>query len=99
MKRIIILMLLLSACNKTQIRHTRIEPIKQDIIGNIKLLPVWYISKEECDKNSSQCVYMSLPSAYNNIYNYTLLDSSLQRVISYIKLTEKSMQEHNKINE
>lgn len=99
MKKQIIAVLFLIGCSKPQIKHAPIEPIKQDIIGNIKLLPVWYISKEECDKNSSQCVYMSLPSAYNNIYNYTLLDSSLQRVISYIKLTEKSMQEHNKINE
>ena len=99
MKYLIILAILLAACSKPQIKHAPIEPIRQDIIGNIKLLPVWYISKEECEQNPMQCVYMDSASAYNNAYNYKVLKTSLQKFDVYTELTEKSMVEHNKINE
>jgi hypothetical protein len=98
MKKLIIITLLLVACSKPQIKHAPIEPIRQDIIGNIKLLPVWYVSKEECEQNPMQCIYMDSASAYNNAYNYKVLKTSLKKFSVYSDLTEKAMDEHNKIN-
>ncbi len=99
MKKLIITVLLLSACSKPQIKHAPIEPINHNIVNELKLMPVWYITREECDKNIDRCVYMDSSSAYNVLYNHIVFKMTTKKLIALDEMTRLKMIVHNENNE